>query len=296
MRKLYIFLFFAVGLAGGAKGQQPFAPVGAKWHYTEVSMTGPEISYTWFESVKDTIVANQSCRKIIGSSGCAWKADYLFDRNDSVFFYNNAIQQFDLLYNFAASVGDSWTIHHPVNWGGDNDSTTLTVDSTSSITIDGVNLKVLYTRAINEGNNNWWSFKGEHIQRIGAAYLFPVFGACDPVPGGLNCYQDSTIFYKKSQYDCDYISSINAIDNKRLSIYPNPVQELLYIDYDGTILYENIVVEITDLLGKIIYKQSLLSQENSLRIETADWSKGLYLYYISSPSGSLQSGKLIIEK
>lgn len=276
MKTLYIFLFFAVGLAVGVKGQQPFAPVGAKWHYTEVSMTGPEISYTWFESVKDTIVANQSCRKIIGSSGCAWKADYLFDRNDSVFFYNNAIQQFDLLYNFAANAGDSWTIHHPVNWGGDNDSTTLTVDSTSSITIDGVNLKVLYTRAINEENNNWWSFKGEHIQRIGAAYLFPVFGACDPGPGELRCYQDSDIFYKQGQYDCEYVSVID-ISNDALGVFPNPTEKILYIESVENIMSVTVFA---------INGQKVLNTKQK-NIDVSSLTKGTYVLYATTVGGQI---------
>lgn len=275
MKKLYIFLFFAVALVGGAEGQQPFAPVGAKWHYTETSMASNDIYYTWFESVKDTIVINQACRKIIGRSGCAWNTDYLFDRNDSVFFFNSNTQQFELLYNFAADVGDSWTIHHPIDWGGDNDSTTLTVDSTDNIVIDGVVLKVLYTKTVNGGHNNWWHFQGKHIQRIGAPYLFPVFGGCDPMPGSLRCYQDSEIFYKQTEYECDYVSSVIAATDNIISIYPNPVEDILSILVSGDLT--DVEVQLFSADGQLIFQRSVIS-----KIETINLSSlSLGVYYVN---------------
>lgn len=270
MKKLYIFLFFAVALAGEAEGQQPFAPVGAKWHYTETDWRGQEVSYSWLQSEKDTVVLGQSCRKVVGRGNiCAWKSDYIFDRNDSVFFFNNAMQRFNLLYDFSASIGDSWVIYL-----GHNDSISLIVDSIGSIVVDSITLKILYTRDIIGSIDV--AFGGKHIQRIGGAYLFPMGMACDPGPGDLRCYQDSEIFYKESQYDCEYVS-IEIINDERLSVYPNPVEKTLYIESA-----ENVInVAVFSING-----QNVLNT-NQKEIDVSILTKGIYVLCATTVSGQI---------
>jgi hypothetical protein len=281
-RTVSFFLLF--GLAGTLRAQN-FAPVGAKWHYTEISLWGPEIDYTYFESLKDTVYAGEQCRKIGGEgNSCAWHSQFMFDRNDSVFFWHPQRQEFALLYNFGAQQGHSWTIHHITSGfgSGDPDSTILFVDSISSINVDNVPLKVLYTSILNSGEN-WWEFGGRIIERIGAEHLFPVFGVCDPVPAGLRCYNDSLISYHQGIYDCDeVISSVAEVEVSDWFLYPNPTYDMVSVGQKPHITVST-QFAVYDLHGREVIRCVKHSNaQTSFCIDLSNQKPGTYYLHIEN--------------
>ncbi len=113
---------------------QDFAPVGAKWYYGEAFAFSGDINYILFTSARDTVILNETCRKITKRHqlGCYLRPEneYVFSRNDTVFFYEPSFGHFGVLYDFNATAGDSWTIY----MDGENqqlDSVVVLVDSVS---------------------------------------------------------------------------------------------------------------------------------------------------------------------
>ncbi len=63
---------------------------------------------------------------------------------------------------------------------------------------------------------------------------------------------------------------VNLIE---FSVYPNPAQEVFYLDFKDTFLDEQLVL-IYDLNGKEIYRNKLIQD---VAIDVSDWSSGLYV-------------------
>ena len=70
--------------------------------------------------------------------------------------------------------------------------------------------------------------------------------------------------------DVPNFSSINQVNNGILSIYPNPVNDVLNIDSK----IDGYSIEIVDQIGRQIY--FLESGSNQMIISTADWTAGIY--------------------
>lgn len=233
-------------LVFGCATAQNFAPVGAKWHYTTGGFISPEIGFFSFESVLDTLIDGRECRRIAGSTGCFEISEYVFDRNDSVFFYHPAREEFCLLYDFGASVGDIWTVYHVFG-----DSSVVLVDSLGTLEVDGQTLRIVHTSPMHSGEIYFW---GTFIERIGG--IFPVIGFCDPSPDGLRCYEDTVISLHQGPYDCEeIISSTEAVSNSDIRVYPNPFTDYLQINLPATVQSAGYVVSTVD--GRAIMQGKL---------------------------------------
>ena len=69
---------------------------------------------------------------------------------------------------------------------------------------------------------------------------------------------------------------------KELSIYPNPTNRFLNIDFSST-LNENVTWQVLSLSGKVLLQNTAITQQNSsLRIDVSDLSEGLYLLQLNS--------------
>jgi hypothetical protein len=73
------------------------------------------------------------------------------------------------------------------------------------------------------------------------------------------------------------------IENISLNMFPNPVNDILHIEY-FSLVNENIQIIVMDISGKIIYEQSknILAGEQHLDIDISTWSSGYYLLNISN--------------
>lgn len=276
---------------------QNFAPVGAKWYYTQYSATGPEIGYTYLESLKDTVFNGVECREIGGSpSMCAWSAHYMYDSNDSVFFWHPERDEFCLLYNFGAQVGDTWTVYHiSSDFGsGQIDSSIVHVDSIETEIIDGQVLRTLDISQLNP-TQDYWVAGGRIVERIGnMGYLFPSYGACDPVPGNLRCYQDSVINFHQGSYECDeVISSIVESDEVVLSVYPNPTDGLIVIDLLPRM--KDLIFRVLDMSGRLVLEKRLNNMNDRIQCDLTALNAGIYFAEVQTENNTYVT-KICLEK
>jgi M6 family metalloprotease-like protein len=88
--------------------------------------------------------------------------------------------------------------------------------------------------------------------------------------------------YREIEID-DAVTGIRSIPATEITLYPNPVSDVLNI----TDMSEIISISITDLNGRAIgTMNNTLSLGNSQTIPTAHWAKGIYLVKITDKNGS----------
>ena len=273
MKSLVISSLLLLFALGSAKAQN-FAPVGAKWYYTQYEFTGSGVGFTWFESVKDTIVNGRACRKLEwGGNPCAWPSQFVYDSNDSVFFYHSQRDEFCFLYDFGASIGDIWTVYHL-----GQDSTVLLVDSVGTALIDGISLRVIHTSIVNQWEN-FWQFSGTMTEKIGADYLFPVIGVCDPVPGELRCYQDSVLSFHQGPYECDeVVTSVLSTDvENELRVYPNPTSDACHLRFPPSWAAAGTVsIDVVNSIVATVLSTAVSPKQGTATIGVGHLGPGLY--------------------
>jgi hypothetical protein len=141
--RLFVFLAFLIMIP--LSYAQEFAPIGSEWHYTERFAFSGDVDYLVIKSVKDTLIKERQCKQLDCDRLC-WNpsgTQYANYKNDSLFFYDSKLDSFQLISDFNAQKGDSWPILIE-DWDKTIDTVRVIVDSTSSIDINGNDLRVLF--------------------------------------------------------------------------------------------------------------------------------------------------------
>ena len=294
---LIIFLIFW-GLASSA---QQWAPVGAKWYYDERFAFSGNVNYVLYSSEKDTIFKGQNCRKISKRHDflCLDRPPYelMFDRNDSVFFYDPKLDTFQLLYRFNANKNDSWSLKIHEGQTDRNDTLNIFVDSTGSMIANNQTLKLLYVTYSVRYENNSIKYHSRIVEKFGdLLFMFNFYPssnlACDMNwPNGIRCYQDTAFgnYHFALTDSCSYTwTGINSKGKRNLILYPNPSDESIQISG----LNEPASFTINDMDGKIVESGVIKDSQ----IVTKYLSKGIYLLRIINSKGVILSNEKVVKK
>jgi hypothetical protein len=270
MRLKILFLFVVICVPFNSHSQS-FAPIGSEWYYRERFAFMGDIDYVKFYAQKDTIINNQSCRKVIKRHriDCLERGyvEYFYTRNDSVFYFEKDIDDFQLLYDFSAEKGDSWTIKlvnrdTPVMFA-------IQVDSTSITTINNIDLKTLHVTYVDPDSTN---YKSIIVDRIGDLdYMFNwqhwFNQPCDAnLSAGLSCYSDSIVglYSLRNSLQCDYINSLAPTETKHsIYVYPNPTKNIIHISTSSPDTKE---VDIFNLNGNLLCSE-IISSDYTINLE-----------------------------
>ncbi|MGE0637699.1 MAG: T9SS type A sorting domain-containing protein [Bacteroidia bacterium] len=271
MKRILLPLIFFLPLFSDA--QNDWAPVGAKWTYTISNEWTGEQTYKVMESVSDTIIDGIDCRKLFYNpvlSGCRVLnyVNYVYSDSNKFYFYNDTTHQFSVLYDFSLVPGDT----HVVEMVYGNDMTMIVTD-TSSVNINGVNLRAYEIQDISTPSSYY--FPGKIIERIGSNFFFfPQHGICHGYMGGLRCYSDTAIdLYETGVVPyCDYSTSINERDLIDFEIFPNPTQDFLYLKNTT----QNLSYKILDYTGRIILSGKTEKVPIAIGINVQTLSPGYY--------------------
>lgn len=281
---------------------QDFAPVGAEWHYDERYHISEDINFIRFQSEKDTIIFGESCRKIIKRHQ-VWcnmrpSTEYLFNRNDTVFFFDTTFNSFQILYDFNAQANDTWIIL--VKDENNNiDSLIITVDSISQLQINNLNLKVLHVTYYKNTAFMLEIYYSKIIEKIGDIHnMFnwqphSVIVCDDNYSNGLRCYHDSVIgLYSTGIADsCEYVyvwTSIEQQENENLfSVHPNPTNGSFTVELANM---SNLKIVIKDNLGQVI-SQKVFS--NKTNIDLSEFQSGIYFVSLFKNNQRIGTRKVI---
>jgi len=244
---LVCFFVLIVPTANAQFDEPVFAPIGASWYYSSVSIGPPWIAAelgVYFLVEKDTFMLGVEARVI----GCYVNLENQILRIDSLTKYVATIgdkvyykveDEFVLLYDFGAKAGD--TIHSKVedfviNIGCDSDFSqgvidfSYVVDSVGTLFFDGEELRVLFVQSISQSPDPDWVFWDPVVERIGPMGWGGLWWGrgenCILEAGYLRCYIDPEITWRSSDFSeslpCDYISANSEVQTHTYTIHPNP--------------------------------------------------------------------------
>lgn len=286
MRKFLLFLFI---LPVSLNAQITFPAPDAKWHYAKYTFSSANIYNEQVTANTNTVVLGRPCKEFAGLRAynyCGGMGPtYVYTSNDSVYFFNSTTQnQWQLLYNFSAAAGQSWTIHPELN--GYVDTVTVTVDSVKTVTINAVSLKALYVNYLQVfytmSGSYTHNYKSVIYDRIGdIKYLLNYepdlngTGVCDDGPLRFLCYEDSLLgLYAGDTLPCNYTNvGIAEHTSDALNIFPNPASESILISGAGSGK-----AELTDLAGRIVL-------EGESRMDVSALPAGVYFLRVHTVRG-----------
>lgn len=282
---------------------QDFAPIGAKWYYTENFASTGDKAYLKIESVKDTLVQGKNCKLLRKTKvlQCSNRGDteIVYSQDSAVYFWDKDFDKFQKLYDFKVATGGFWTIliKHELS---NPDTIKVVVDSITTTKILNKTLKVL-----NVSYHTSYSAYGSHytskiIYPIGDfTYLFNLYpywsGACDfNYSGGLRCYEDSEFGYYSTGIadSCTYTykwTSIKSIKDKQLKVDlgPSPTKGLIKISCYDNINYK---ICLLDNLGRLIKTGNFQKETN---LDISSYPNGMYFILIQDDKGMTNNTKIM---
>lgn len=256
------FLSTALFLVSFIATSQSWCDIGANWRYSYMNGFGTE-GYTKIQYIGDTTISGQPA-KILDKHIYAYDyvlsqsvdfdlgQEYTYENSGVVYrWYNNS---WDTLYNFNATIGESWRMAKQPMTNACDSNGVLSVTATGTKIINSITLNYLVVE-FNYGGSMSTGITDTIVQKIGfiGGYMLPYDGcdgALDVNEGGaFRCYEDNNFTSYKPHYAgiCDFIVGLDKIDSESyFQIVPNPAStkiELIGLDNYN-------VISIQDLRGK----------------------------------------------
>jgi len=94
--------------------------------------------------------------------------------------------------------------------------------------------------------------------------------------------------------DCDITVGQEEIEQRGLSIYPNPSNTIVVIDFGKSINQKEIVVKVMDQMGKVMFEKCLKKNSTQLSISVQDWASGMYIATATIDNGDTGSRKFVV--
>lgn len=275
--KTFLTLFFA--FFSVLATSQTVLEIGQQWTYSQNKIGGP-VDPTYIKISGDTIINGIKWFIIEGEGGCAFNQNnepFIRDENSKWYCYNQNEQTSSLLYDFDLTAGQSYT----VKYFGQNFPIEVFVDSTSTISINGINRKIQYCSNPNSNTDGFY-FGVEIIEGIGSKeYLLPQGNICDPHAGPIRCFSSNTEFVDFDiERECDesfFSVSTKEIESKLLiKIYPNPTSSNQVIKVESLLNIERIIIYNSN--GSIVETIKPNSKVSEIKLNNA----GIYYVHIES--------------
>ena len=271
-------------LAGGVKTQaQEYVPMiqeGNEWCTLEaIVCKDTEGHYNtlvnWLSG--DTLINEVRFTKVmetLNGEGSPYQVALLREEDGKVWETYNGNSEI-LLYDFTANVGDSLVCGY-----GDY----FVLDSISIEQIGGVDRKKFWFGLE-------YDFIGEPyametwIEGIGSDYGLLYCGSyyfCGGYYRALCFHQDGELIWQNPEYDACVITSVEEINDKVISVYPNPAMEKVTID--GV---EAAEVQVYNAFGQLVK-----TIRNSNEIPVAGLAERVYLVRIMDAEGKVYTNKI----
>ena len=246
--------------------------VGAEWYY-EIQNPDGSVTYQHLQCTGDTIVNDKKAKVIVRTNqiydkGVEVSRECVYEENGVVYWWNNTLKKFTVLYDFGAEVGDEWIIEV-----GDN-SIVVHVYESDLQYIDGIPYKRLTIADPDD------VFSGVVLSKIGHLTSFFPESMISQSKGyrveGLRCYWfDNALVLKMGEMDCDeiydqYHHGVDEIGEGGFVVYPNPTDGLVHVEVSHGAAPQE--YRITNLMGQTLMSGTVSDQT----IDVSTLPKGLY--------------------
>ena len=255
--------------------------LGAEWYYEIQNLDG-SITYQNLEYAADTTINDKTVVIIIRTNTLYDKDghaevthEYVYEEDGKVYWWNKSLEEFTVLYDYNAGVGDEWEIKVGTQ------SLTMHVDALEYIDYEGVVYRQLY---VSDPDN---LFSGSILCGIGhLTSFFPerlMMHGKDYRVESIRCYwRNGELVLKYGDRDCDevYQEYHNGIEEDgpstgsgAFTIYPNPTNGVLTIQHSSFNI-PNSSFRITNLMGQTVQTGSLSAETQ--QIDVSDLPQGMY--------------------
>ncbi len=300
---LVILSFVFVQNKSFSQSDLGFAPIGATWHYMIPAFNFLDpVTYVKYEVTGDTMINGKQASIVYRTHGFDVSnlpnPFFLHYDSNRVYWHNEHLNDFYLLYDFNANAGDSWLIRLPCDTSSPPnhflDTIRYNVISTDSVIVNGIVLKRMVISSM-------WSASNTLVEKVGMlsegypnSTFFCGYGIADPSPWLMRCYEDSILgLFKGPDPDpCDTIYIKVDLEEKiqnKITFHPNPANQILRIESDRII--QKILVQ--SLTGTTLFRMD--NNSNNFEIDVSEIPNGLYLISTVSSSGIRQTQKVIIQ-
>ena len=263
-------------------------PIGTEWYY-EIENEDGSITYQHLEYAADTTVNEEPVHILVRINTLYDKNlheeksyEYIYERDNKVYWWNKTLNEFTMLYDFAAQVGDEWEIkvgteRLPMHVDGEG---TVEYNGQTYRTLTVSDPQDLFSGTIISGVGHETSFFPERLMTKGDDYRV----------GGMRCvWQYGQLIIQTTETACDevYFNFHYDVDETTadgFQVYPNPTTGLITVS--GVQLGE---YRITNTIGQTL-KTGYLDGENQ-QINVSQLPDGLYFITIAG-----ETQKLIINR
>lgn len=312
-----LFLFITLLFSTFSSFSQVWVDQDAVWHY-DVNLNGMQ-GFTKYEYATDSIILGQNCQVItafqhqvypgpnntFNHSIMDMDTNFTYSNGDTVFWLVE--NEFKVLYNFGAQVGDMWTIAN-ADPAVECLDAIVEVDSIGTILMNGDNLRWI---AFHSQDNSSHIFSGKAVERFGLFELtsnspnalFPVKSDCtegvfiDYYLYNFTCFEDASFnLYNITSQDCEYKASLsldelNGIENS-ITIYMNQSENVLYLSNSEN--SDGISCAIINSLGQqVMNEKPIFKHANTETIDVSNLNPGIYFLHINN-NGLIQNERILI--
>lgn len=262
-------------------------PILSEWYY-EIIGDGGNITYQHLEYMADTVIGSDRPKIIVRTNQIYDEKghievthEYIKEHEGKVYWWNKELQEFTVLYDYAAEAEDEWEIKVG------SEDILVHVDSVGIFDYQGDARKVLH---ISDDDN---VFNGDIV--VGYGHMTSFFpeklmnSSADFSVDGLRCYwvADALIFHQGDE-DCDAVYSVIHEVPESLTtpftIYPNPTRGTLTIGSSSFPL-PNSEIRIVNILGQTLLSGVLNNHEThqdttEQTIDVSSLPSGIYFLSI----------------
>lgn len=290
-RTLLSVVLFMLALSASAQ-QYDFAPVGARWTYSSRSDVSGEFPHDLVVESEE-LFNGQLCRKITGVIGNGLPNPlYVYSRNDSVFFYSEVSEIFELLYDFGAEAGESWTIKGLFGPPFE-DYITVEVQGSFQQPIGDTSVTVMAVTYSPLLPFEWGLqiYKGIGNNLFHLPFVSQWLGPDKLV--GLRCYSDGQNEFQFVPFPCD--TAIISSDREpitagpEISVFPNPATDRLMVLWDKP--GSHLLFALYNALGQPVRQQMLNPGANEVTLENL--VAGVYYWQATAETGWHMGGKIV---
>lgn len=275
--------------------QITFCPAGAEWHYLFTE------NYPFMGSVNETIkytgnvIEGNDTLKLLTHKKFFTRMNtsptyttLIKQRGDTVYMKNvKTNNQWQILYNFAAQVNQSWTNsiylfpNVPITY-------TTQVTSIGSKQIGNKTVKELSVNYSNSYGSSY-NHSGTISEYFGSNVFLFNYISQDALDGdyflSFLCYSDSTIGTTQfTDKPCNFANQtgVNELSDSviGISVFPNPTTSKIYLNYKSKLV--NIQLSLYNSTGQIIYSANTVLENHEIDLSLFD--NGIYFLKLQNNS------------
>ena len=261
-------------------------PSSPEWYY-EIQNDNGSITYQYMYQAGDTIVNDEPAHILVKINTLYDKGlredvtrEYVYMRDGKVYWWNKTLEEFTVLYDFGAEVGDSWNIFVGT------EILTMHVDAVEEIEYEGRIYRMLRVTDPDD------LFSGNIVCGIGhLTSFFPekLLGDGDRMRvEGMRCYwNEGELVFKYGDEDCDaVISDLHGVEENgpstssgTFTVYPNPTNGILTVHHSALTTSSHFHIhhsefQIANLMGQTVLSGNI-NAENQ-QIDVSSLPQGMY--------------------